>query len=147
MSLGIHFILEGFSGTNLIDTENRFSILKLMEHFVSDKVHGVILVVTKALMLGYLKGKIVLSKSVDRQINRISTLPNPASLKQIYSKGYYLLIAGMILLGISLRFLPITVDTRGAIDLCIGSALINGAMLYFRVLSQQLYTEKNKNLL
>lgn len=142
LSLGIHFILEALRHPELLSASGRFSILTFFDRFVSDRANAVVLVVTVALMVGYLKGKMVLSKSVDRQIKRIESLPNPGPLKQLYGKGYYLLIASMILLGISLRFWPITLDTRGAIDLTIGSALINGAMLYFRVLSRQAYLEK-----
>ncbi len=143
LSLGIHFILEALRVADA--TSGRFSVLAFFDRFVSDRANGVILVVTAALIVGYLKGRMVLSKSVDRQIKRIASLPNPAPLRLIYGKGYYMLIAGMILLGISLRFWPITMDTRGAIDLCIGSALLNGAMLYFRVLSKQMYLDKKRN--
>jgi hypothetical protein len=38
----------------------------------------------------------------------------------------------MMALGLVFRFLPIPIDLRGLIDVAIGSALINGAMLYFR---------------
>lgn len=143
LSLGIHFILESLRVADV--TSGRFSILTFFGRFVSDPANAVIMVVTAALILGYLKGRMVLSKSVDRQLKRIASLPNPAPLRLIYGKGYYMLIAGMILLGTTLRFWPITLDTRGAIDLCIGSALINGAMLYMRALSKQMYLEKKRN--
>lgn len=145
LSLGIHFILEALRHPELAYIPGRFSVLAFFDRYVSDRANAVILVVTVALMIGYFKGKMVLSKSVHRQIRRIESLPNPGPLKHLYSKGYYMLIAGMILLGVSLRFWPITVDTRGAIDLAIGSALINGAMLYFRVLARQAYLEKKGN--
>jgi hypothetical protein len=38
----------------------------------------------------------------------------------------------MMMLGMIFRYLPIPIDVRGFIDLAIGSALMNGAMLYFR---------------
>jgi hypothetical protein len=44
----------------------------------------------------------------------------------------------MVLLGLVIRFLPIPIDARGLVDVAIGSALINGAMLYFRVVKHYL---------
>jgi hypothetical protein len=43
------------------------------------------------------------------------------------------LIGAMVGLGVTLRFLPIPVDLRGFIDTAVGSALVNGAMLYFHI--------------
>jgi len=36
-------------------------------------------------------------------------------------------------LGMGIRYFGVPVDVRGLIDVAVGSALINGAMLYFRV--------------
>ena len=85
-----------------------------------------------ALSLGYFKGRVMLAPSVTKQVARIRSLPTPASLKYLYGKNYLILIAVMVLLGILLRILPIALDTRGFVDVVIGSALINGSMLYFR---------------
>jgi hypothetical protein len=54
------------------------------------------------------------------------------SLTQIYSPTYYLLIGIMIGLGLSLKIFGLPIDIRGLVDVTIGAALINGAMLYFR---------------
>jgi len=143
LGLGILFILTALKQPDFIS--GHFSILSFIERFVLDRANAVIVTITIALMVGYLKGKKVLAQTVARQIKRINSLPNPGPLKYLYSKGYYLLIASMTLLGISLRFWPITLDTRGAIDLCIGSALVNGAVLYFRELSRRAYLAKREN--
>lgn len=142
MSLGLLFILETVRDPSLTQISGRFSLAIFFQRFVADQTNALILMIVCALFVGYLKGKMALGKSVKRQIKRIETLPNPASLKYIYSKGYYFLIASMILLGMTLRFFPITLDTRGAIDLAIGSALINGAMLYFRYFTNYAYLTK-----
>ena len=144
LSLGIRFVLETIRHPVLTQMPGCFSISTFFGRFVSDGTQVTVLTITLSLLLGYFKGKKVLAKSAVRQIKRIESLPNPASIKYLYSKGYYFLIALMILLGVSMRFLPITLDTRGAIDITIGSALINGAMLYFRKLSQQNYLLKRK---
>ncbi len=80
----------------------------------------------------------VLSKTVRRVVTRISSLPLPIRLKDAYSPAYWILIASMMALGMLFRFLPIPLDIRGIIDVAIGSALINGAMLYFRA-SRSIY--------
>lgn len=84
------------------------------------------------LFVGFLKGRFVLVKTVRRVVLRIVSLPLPIRFKDVYTSSYYLLIAGMMGLGMLFRFMPISVDFRGVIDVAIGSALINGAMLYFR---------------
>jgi hypothetical protein len=86
------------------------------------------------LLVGFIKGRFVLAKTVRRVVSRISTLPLPIRLQDAYSRSYWILIASMVALGMSFRFLPIPIDIRGTIDIAIGSALINGAMLYFRSL-------------
>lgn len=85
-----------------------------------------------ALIIGFIKGRFVLVKTVRRVVGRIATLPSPVRLKSAYSPSYWFLIGGMMLLGMVFRFLPLSIDIRGMIDVAIGSALINGAMLYFR---------------
>lgn len=84
------------------------------------------------LLIGFFKGRFILSKTVQRVVKRIAALPLPISFMQAYAPSYWFLIGGMVCLGISFRFLPIPIDLRGTIDLAIGSALVNGSMLYFR---------------
>jgi hypothetical protein len=84
------------------------------------------------LMIGFLKGRFVLSKTVQRMVFRIQELPLPIRFKLVYPRSYWLLIGCMMGLGILLKYLPIPVDIRGTIDIAIGSALINGALLYFK---------------
>lgn len=143
LSLGIRFIFEALRDPMAASLPGKFSMLALTSSFISDRNNAVVLLLTLGLLIGFLKGRMVLGKTVDRQVVRISTLPNPASLKYLYTKAHYLLIALMIGLGISLRYLPITLDTRGVVDIAVGSALMNGAMLYFRSAANYKYL-KNK---
>lgn len=142
LSLGLNFLLDTLKDPGLTHIAGKFSISNACARFSADPTKRVILIITAALLLGYMKGKMALGKSVKRQINRIEALPNPASLKYLYGKGYYALIALMISLGVLLRYLPITLDTRGAIDVVIGSALINGARLYFQTVARYAYLKK-----
>lgn len=84
------------------------------------------------LIIGFLKGRFVLAKTVRRVVSRIASLPLPIRLSQVYTTSYWMLIGSMIALGMTFRFLPIPIDVRGVIDVAIGSALIHGAILYFQ---------------
>lgn len=85
-----------------------------------------------ALIVGFAKGRFVFVKTVQRVVSRIRSLSLPIRFFQVYTRSYWLLIGSMMMLGMVFRFLPIPVDVRGFIDLAIGSALMNGAMLFFR---------------
>lgn len=129
--LGIHFVLSTIHYAPL-QASNHFSIVSFFSKRIADPEQIACIVVSLCIFLGYLKGRLILSKSVKRQVNRIISYPTPVSIFHIYSPGYYVLILSMMGLGMAIRYLPISIDTRGAIDLAIGSALINGAMHYFR---------------
>jgi hypothetical protein len=82
------------------------------------------------LFIGFLKGRFILSKTVQRISKRILSLSAPIRFLDVYPKSYWMLIASMVALGGILRFVP---DTwHGLIDVTVGSALLNGAMLYVR---------------
>lgn len=84
------------------------------------------------LLLGFIKGRFVLSKTVQRVSKRIASLSEPVRLADAYSRSYWILIASMMALGMLFRFLPIPPDLRGIIDVAVGSALLNGSLLFFR---------------
>lgn len=100
-----------------------------------------LLLIVKALIVGYIKGKYVLTKTVMRVTKRVLSLAVPIKLSQIYAKGYYILLGSMVCLGVLLKILAIPPALLGFIDLAIGSALIHGAMMYFRI-SWQCRAEK-----
>lgn len=120
MTLGLRFLMS------TAHTSNLFS------NIVKGPEQGVMVLVLLALIVGFLKGRTVMAKAARRQVKRILSLQNPTSLKNLYSPAYYILILVMIGFGMILRFLPVTIDVRGAIDCAIGCALINGALQYFR---------------
>ena len=122
---GLKFVSEG------ILTQD--SLSHRMQGLFGSSQQAATALVAIGLLIGLLKGRFVLSKTVNRVVNRIRSLPLPIRFSQVYARSYWILIASMVGLGVSLRFLPIPVDARGLVDVAIGSALINGAMLYFRV--------------
>jgi hypothetical protein len=56
-----------------------------------------------AIIIGVAKGKFVLSKTARRNKSRIESIEEPLKIHHVYAKSFYFLIAGMILLGVSLR--------------------------------------------
>jgi hypothetical protein len=83
-----------------------------------------------ALLVGFIKGRFVLSRTVRRISLRLATLPEPIRWMDAYPRSYWLLLASMMALGFLLRLVPL--EVRAFIDVAVGSALLNGAMLYFR---------------
>jgi len=128
MSMGLNFIVQSILQENLL-TMHR-PILDFFAKILGGHDEGAIALIAIALVIGFFKGRFVLKKTVGRTIARIRALPNPAPLSQIYHKAYYLLIGFMFVLGFIVRFFSL--DIRGGVDVIIGSALINGAILYFR---------------
>ncbi len=107
-------------------------LLDFFVSFVNDKEQAALALITVALFIGFLKTRIVLHKTVKRVVQRIFSLEAPIPLSKVYKPSYYGLILGMMLLGMGLRFLQVPGDFMGLIDVAVGSALLNGAVLYFR---------------
>lgn len=127
LSIGLNFIVS----TLLLENASRhLPIFDFLSPLVKGRETAALLWIAFALFIGFLKGRKIFSKSVNRSVNRILTLPNPASLSQIYAPSYYLLLGAMIGLGMVMKWTPL--DIRGGVDIAVGSALINGAMQYFR---------------
>lgn len=137
MTLGMHHIMNVVQNWEGVIRSNSFSILKFLAPFVSSEEKAMSVLVVLCLLVGYLKGRFVLMKTVKKGVQRIISYPNPAPLNQIYSKKYYFLIAGMMGLGFLLKRLHLVEDVRGAMDLAIGSALLKGALSYFHFAFQE----------
>lgn len=133
MIIGISLLQLGLK--LLLDPSLSNGSLPLLGLFrgIIDLNSAAIALVTLALYLGFLKGKYVLSKSANRTINHIRSLPNPAPLHQIYTRSYLLLLGLMVCLGISIKYLGIPNDIRGMVDVAVGAALINGAVHFLRI--------------
>ncbi len=56
-----------------------------------------------SIIVGVAKGRFVLSKTARRNKSRIESIEGPLKVYHVYAKSFYFLIAGMILLGVSLR--------------------------------------------
>jgi len=88
--------------------------------------------VAGGLLVGFIKGRFILSKTVNRITARLNSLEQPIRFVDAYPKSYWLLLSAMMGIGVLLRLVPR--EVHGFIDVAVGSALINGAMLYFRAI-------------
>ena len=108
------------------------ALIQWLSKLAGSPSQGALALICIALLIGFIKGRMVLSKTVQRVVSRLRSLPASIRLSEAYDRRYVILLGSMMLLGLLFRFLPIGPDIRGGIDVAIGSALINGAMLYFR---------------
>ena len=105
-----------------------YPILNFIGHYAG-RDQAALLLIVLGLLIGQLKGKHILGKSARKGVERILTFPNPTSLANIYNKKYYILLGSMVGIGFLVKLLP--TDIRGFVDVIIGAALINGALVYF----------------
>ncbi len=108
------------------------SLIARLTPIAGGREQAALALVAIGLIIGFLKGRFVLVKTVKRVVERILALPLPIQFSKVYSRGYLMLIGGMILLGMSMKYLGLSDEVRGLVDVAIGSALMNGASAYFR---------------
>jgi hypothetical protein len=107
-------------------------LINFFQSFTSSRHQAALLIICFGLLIGFVKGRTVLAKTVKRIADRINGHSEGLTLKQAYDQRYWIVIGLMMLIGMMFRMLSIPFDIRGGVDVAIGSALINGAMLYFR---------------
>lgn len=135
LNLGIKLILSCIQGADQ-NVVTAAPLLGAVAPYLGGRENAGLLLLAFALCIGYFKGRFVLMKSAIRVVARIRSLPSPIGVHRIYSPKFFLLIAGMMLLGVLFRVFSIPPDIRGVIDAAVGSALIRGALVYFRVAGQ-----------
>lgn len=108
------------------------SLLAFFASFSGGFQQAGMVLIAVALFIGYFKSRFVLAKTVRRMVGRIRGLKEPAPVYQLYSPAFYVIIAAMMGLGMLMRVTGISADIRGLVDVAVGSALINGSLLYFK---------------
>ena len=96
---------------------------------------AVMISIAIAVVIGVAKGKFVLSKTARRNKSRIENLEEPLKVHQVYAKSFYILIAGMIALGVALRTFNEYLGgyvVVAAIYCGIGLALIVSSLTYWK---------------
>lgn len=135
LELGLSLLVGNLNVGSDVTRESHPLLHALAPYLGSIEMTALALVVV-ALLIGYLKGRYVLGKSAKRGADRLKAMDSPIHITKIYSPTYYLLLGGMVCLGISIKYFGLSNDIRGWIDVIIGSALINGAMIYFKIARQ-----------
>ncbi len=116
--------------------------MKRLSLLAGGQEEGAFFLIIIGLLIGFIKGRWVLSKTVQRVVRKVEALEAPFAISSVYGKGYFFLIAGMMGLGMSLRWFQVPLDIRGFVDVAVGSALMNGALLYVR-LGLALYKQRS----
>lgn len=127
LPLGLNFVVESILRENAHQNK---PLLDIINSFVGSLDTSALIILFTALALGYVKGRFVFGKTVQKGVKRIISLPNPAPFSKIYTLKYYILLGSMVFIGFLVKYASL--DIRGFIDVTIGSALIQGAILYFR---------------
>lgn len=128
LTLGLNFIVHKAQ----MDIHETSSLIAKLTPVAGGREHAALALIAIGLVIGFFKGRFVLVKTVRRVVERIVAMPADVRLSQVYSRSYLMLIGGMILLGLSMKWLGLPTEVRGLIDVAIGSALMNGASAYFR---------------
>jgi hypothetical protein len=133
LPLGIHFIADVTINPQLL-REQSYPLLSFVSQYTGGLEGAAILLIAASLMIGSLKAKKVFSKVVKKVVTRITSFPSPTKITNIYDYKYLILIGFMMSLGMALRYFGVPKDIRGVIDVIVGSALINGAIGYFKAM-------------
>ena len=99
-----------------------------------------------AVIIGVAKGKFVLSKTARRNKSRIENIEGPLKVHHVYAKSFYFFIAGMILLGVSLRHFNEYLGgyvVVAAIYCGIGLALMVSSLTYWKKETQPAVEENS----
>lgn len=129
LQLGLHFLVES---ANLANNDLYVGPLLSLLAPLGSFDQAILLLVVAGLTIGFLKGKFVLSKTVRKTVERIISFTPPVPFTKMYSAKYCILLGCMILIGMMFKILGFSFDIRGLVDVAIGSALINGSMLYLK---------------
>ncbi|MCB1085057.1 MAG: hypothetical protein KDK60_03035 [Chlamydiia bacterium] len=129
---GMHYLIDAGNAALKGGPVSPYSPLSLIGRFSKNPQQSALILLSISLILGLFKGRVMMKKAVVRIVKRVQTFENPFPIKKLYPPAYLLLIGGMMAMGMAFKYLPFPMDVKGFIDAAVGSALINGAMLYFR---------------
>jgi len=113
-------------------TRSQQPVLGFLARLLGSMDYALLGMVFVSAFFGYIKGYVALRKGADRLISRISPYGGKVPLSVVFPKWYVALIGGMMLLGMGIKYLPITSDIRGMIDTAVGFALLNGSTFFLK---------------
>lgn len=103
-----------------------------MYAFTGGIVPAALTILLLGVVLGIMKGRWALGRAATLLVRRIYPMRGKIHVAKLYRIHDYLLIVGIIALSRLLNWIEVPNDVHSLIDIAVGSALINGAMVYFR---------------
>ncbi|NBO23694.1 MAG: hypothetical protein EBU93_00420 [Chlamydiae bacterium] len=85
-----------------------------------------------SLLVGLAKGKFLLQKSANRVIQHIVSFEEPLKIYQFLPRSFLITMMIMMSLGMTMKYIPISVFVKGMIDLTVGTALVFGAIHFVK---------------
>lgn len=143
LNTGLVLMMSGFQ-TQPFSADAYSGFFTWFAQFVQGPDNAAISLIALSLAIGFFKGRLVLQKAAAKSFDRIRALANPTPITNLYTKQNLMLLGGMMFLGMSMRFLNPPCDIRGAIDVAVGCALMQGAVSYFQYAA--FYTAKQKTV-
>lgn len=134
LNLGLGFIMQGFQGHSFI-TSGYSSLFTSLASTTGGFELAAIIVIAVSLLVGGIKGRLVMQKAAQKSFNRISQLANPTPITNIYTRSNIAILAVMMSLGMLMKVVGLPLDIRGAIDTAVGCALMQGSLAYFRFMT------------
>ncbi len=128
--IGLCGIIWGFVGYKLVSKGIIYFAQAQSLGLLTQEMIGIWVGVS--LLIGFLKGKFILTKSADRVIRHIVSQEEPLILKRFLPKSFLIVMMSMMFLGISLRYIGIPLMIKGVIDISVGTALIFGAFHFVK---------------
>ncbi|MEI8328759.1 MAG: hypothetical protein WCG14_01985 [Chlamydiia bacterium] len=134
ISIGVFLLYKGLTilvELSYMDPSSFF--MDRLAQMAGGRQPAILVCISAAILLGFLKGRFVLSKTVLRLSNRFFAFSRPMSIKEMYPTSYLILLGSMMCFGMLMKWISIPLEVRGIVDVAVGSALINGALQYFKL--------------
>lgn len=113
------------------------SLVNFFSSFLGSREMGVVGLIAGSMIVGGLKGRMVLGKTAKKVIAKARALKEPIPITTVFGLKYLVLIGLMMGLGIFLKYLHLPSEVMGCIDVAIGTALIQGSIFYLRGSTQR----------
>lgn len=128
--LGLHFLLTAVLEARFaLDTLPLFQLGTLCSLSADSTLWSLLCI---AFFLGIFKGRFVLIKSTERNIERLLAMHAPIPITKMYTLKYYFMICLMMLLGMGMNWLGVPDDIRGVIDVAVGIGVFQGGLVAMR---------------
>ncbi len=137
LALGVFLLWRGVSlvvGACEVESDGFHPFVDALSLALGSVQKVALLLMSLGLILGYFKGRFVLTRTAERTIARINSLPKRARISQVYGRGSILLMVLMMGMGMTLRALGAPEELRGFILVAVGCALLYGSTTIFRAI-------------